>query len=77
MIVIIGRQGILVGEQCIALLLQFGLDAVFQRAEYVGVTDLDAAVTQILRQTLEYLKEEGKEIDPQTELTYNSYRNLL
>ena len=38
--------------------------------------DLDAAVTLILKQTLEYLRAEGKEIDPQTELTYNSYRKL-
>lgn len=39
--------------------------------------DLDAAVLEILRQTLEYLRETGKEIDPQTELTYNSYRKTL
>ena len=39
--------------------------------------DLDAAVLEILRQTLEYLRETGKEIDPQTELTYNSYRKML
>lgn len=43
----------------------------------LAFTDLDAAVTEILRQTLEYLREEGKEIDPQTEFTYNSYRKIL
>ena len=39
--------------------------------------DLDAAVLEILRQTLEYLRETGKEIDPQTELPYNSCRKTL
>lgn len=43
----------------------------------LAFTDLDAAVTEILRQTLEYLRGEGKEIDPQTEFTYNSYHKIL
>lgn len=43
----------------------------------LAFTDLDAAVIEILRQTLEYLRAEGKEIDPQTELTYNSYCKIL
>ncbi len=43
----------------------------------LAFTDLDAAVVEILRQTLEYLRAEGKEIDPQTELTYNSYCKIL
>ena len=43
----------------------------------LAFTDLDAAVLEILRQTLEYLREEEEEIDPQTELTYNSYRKIL
>lgn len=36
--------------------------------------DLDAAVLQILEDTLDYLKESGGEIDPMTEVTCNYYR---
>lgn len=47
------------------------------RLRQLAFTNLDAAVVEILEQTLDYLRAEGKEIDPQTELTYNSYRKIL
>jgi predicted HD superfamily hydrolase involved in NAD metabolism len=37
-------------------------------------TDLDAAVTKILEDTLEYLKSGDGEMDPMTEETYNYYK---
>lgn len=48
-----------------------------ERLRQLSFTDLDQAVVEILKQTLDYLAETGKEIDPQTELTYNSYKNNL
>ena len=47
------------------------------RLRQLSFIDLDQAVVEILKQTLDYLEETGKEIDPQTELTYNSYKNNL
>ena len=38
--------------------------------------DLDMAVYMILKQTLDYLEEDGKPIDPSTEITYNYYRHM-
>ena len=35
--------------------------------------DIDQAVCAILKQTLDYLREQGGEIDPATEVTYNYY----
>ncbi len=39
--------------------------------------NLDLAVLETLKQTLDYLKDGGGDIDPQTELTYNYYNDLL
>ncbi len=39
--------------------------------------DLDRAICMILKQTLDYLKEAGKPIDPATEITYNYYRPMF
>ena len=39
----------------------------------LAFTDIDQAVCAILKQTLDYLREQGGEIDPATEVTYNYY----
>ena len=41
---------------------------------HLAFTDLDAAVTKILEDTLEYLKSGDGEMDPMTEETYNYYK---
>lgn len=41
----------------------------------MAFVDLDQAICMILKQTLDYLKENGKPIDPATEITYNYYNN--
>jgi predicted HD superfamily hydrolase involved in NAD metabolism len=43
----------------------------------LAFTDLDQAVLMILKQTLDYLRDEGEVIDPQTEVTYNYYYNMI
>lgn len=48
------------------------LDAIRQMA----FIDLDKAIYMILRQTLDYLKEDDRPIDPSTEITYNYYKQL-
>ena len=49
------------------------LDTIRQMA----FTDLDQAIYMILKQTLDYLKEDGRPIDPSTEITYNYYKQLI
>ena len=44
------------------------------RIRHLAFTDLDAAVTKILEDTLEYLKSGDGEMDPMTEETYNYYK---
>lgn len=39
----------------------------------LAFTDIDRAVCAILKQTLDYLRDQGGEIDPATEVTYNYY----
>lgn len=39
----------------------------------LAFTDIDQAVCAILKQTLGYLRDQGGEIDPATEVTYNYY----
>lgn len=39
--------------------------------------DLDKAVFMVMENTLEHLKDSGKEIDPSTEEAYNFYKNLI
>lgn len=39
--------------------------------------DLDRAIYMILKQTLDYLKEDDRPIDPATEITYNYYREQV
>ena len=39
----------------------------------LAFTDIDQAVCAILKQTLDYLRDQGGEIDPATEVTYNYY----
>ena len=41
---------------------------------HLAFADLDAAVTKILEDTLEYLKSGDGEMDPMTEETYNYYK---
>ncbi len=43
----------------------------------LAFTDLDRAVAEISKQTLDYLKEGGQQTDPTTEETYNYYRDLI
>lgn len=39
----------------------------------LAFTDIDQAVCAILKQTLDYLRDQGGEIDPATEVTYSYY----
>lgn len=39
----------------------------------LAFTDIDQAVCEILKQTLDYLRDQGGEIDPATEVTYSYY----
>ncbi len=39
----------------------------------LSFTDIDQAVCEILKQTLDYLRDQGGEIDPATEVTYSYY----
>ena len=41
----------------------------------LAFTDIDEAVCECAVSTLEYLKEEGRPIDPMTVKTYKFYRN--
>ena len=43
------------------------------RLRQLAFTDIDQAVCEILKQTLDYLHQQGSEIDPATEVTYNFY----
>ena len=40
---------------------------------HLAFTDIDQAVCAILKQTLDYLRDQGGEIDPATEVTYSYY----
>ena len=43
------------------------------KCRQLAFTDIDQAVCEILKQTLDYLRDQGGEIDPATEVTYSYY----
>ena len=47
------------------------------RLRQISFEDIDRAVYEISKQTLDYLKDSADEIDPATELTFQYYKKLL
>ena len=47
------------------------------QVRHLAFVDLDLALLQILSDTLEYLGEGSREIDPMTKRTYENYKDLV
>ena len=61
------------------VIVMYGENAIRFLSFFMSLGSIMIPITyaDFYKQTLDYLTETGKEIDPQTELTYNSYKNNL